>query len=78
MDSGSVSRTGELGDSRLFLPGEHASYGDQDYRSPSERWKLKRNVRYGVRIKRVHPAKPDELVRITALDAPRRITGAPH
>jgi hypothetical protein len=43
----------ELGDppiALLTLPGERASYGGQDMRSPDERWTLKRGQTYWVRI----------------------------
>lgn len=60
---------------RLYLPGEDAAYGAQDYRTPGEHWRLERNVRYVVRVKRFLPSKAGELVNMTALGAPRRLAG---
>lgn len=62
---------------RLRLPGEHRSYGGQDYRSPDEHWHLERGVRYAVRVRRFLPAKPGELIVMRALNAPRRLVDAP-
>ena len=56
----------------LVLPGERASYGAQDLRTPDERWALRRGVTYVVRIGHVrkHEGKP---ATITARTAPVRV-----
>ena len=58
---------------RLFLTGERTNYGGQDLRAANERWKLVRGVTYAVRIKRFLPAKPGQLVRLTAIGPPQRV-----
>jgi len=54
------------------LPGERASYGAQDLRSPDERWQLKRGQTYWVRIGVVHKHK-DKPVTVNARTAPVRV-----
>jgi hypothetical protein len=44
----------------LVLPGERASYGAQDMRTPDERWQLKRGQTYWVRLGRYHKRGPDK------------------
>jgi len=44
----------------LVLPGERASYGAQDMRTPDERWQLRRGQTYWVRIGRTHKRGPDK------------------
>lgn len=66
----------ELGDpvyGLLTLPGERASYGAQDMRSPDERWQLKRGQMYWVRIGVLRKRAPDKPVAITAKTAPVRV-----
>lgn len=57
----------------LNLPGERASYGAQDMRSPDERWQLKRGVTYVVRIGPVHKHGPDKPATINAKTAPVKV-----
>jgi len=54
----------------LVLPGERASYGAQDMRTPDERWQLKRGQTYWVRIGRFHKRGPDKPPSIIARTAP--------
>lgn len=55
----------------LNLPGERASFGAQDFRTPDERWKLKRATVYWVRIGKVRrPNGPDKPAQINARTAP--------
>jgi hypothetical protein len=44
----------------LVLPGERASYGAQDMRTPDERWQLRRGQTYWVRLGRYHKRGPDK------------------
>jgi hypothetical protein len=44
----------------LVLPGERASYGAQDMRTPDERWQLRRGQNYWVRLGRYHKRGPDK------------------
>ena len=53
----------------LNLPGERASYGAQDMRSPDERWQLKRGQTYWVRIGYIHKHQ-DKPATINARTAP--------
>jgi len=55
----------------LNLPGERPSFGAQDFRTPDERWKLKRSTVYWVRIGKVRrPNGPDKPAYINAVSAP--------
>jgi hypothetical protein len=55
----------------LNLPGERPSFGAQDFRTPDERWKLKRATVYWVRIGKVRrPNGPDKPAYINARTAP--------
>jgi hypothetical protein len=55
----------------LNLPGERPSFGAQDFRTPDERWKLKRSTVYWVRIGKVRrPNGPDKPAYINARTAP--------
>jgi len=55
----------------LNLPGEHASYGAQDLRTPDERWTLKRGHTYWLRVGVVHKHGPDRPMTMTARTEPR-------
>jgi hypothetical protein len=57
----------------LNMPGERASYGAQDLRTPDERWQLKRGQTYWVRIGPVHKHGPDKPATINAKTAPVRV-----
>ena len=57
----------------LNMPGERASFGAQDLRTPDERWALKRAQTYWVRIGPVHKHGPDKPVTINAHTAPVRV-----
>jgi hypothetical protein len=57
----------------LNMPGERASYGAQDMRTPDERWQLKRGQSYWVRIGPVHHHGPDKPATINARTAPVRV-----
>ena len=57
----------------LVLPGERASYGAQDMRTPDERWHLRRGVTYALRIGIVHHHGPDKPSTINALTAPIQV-----
>lgn len=67
----------ELGDpvfALLNLPGERASYGGQDFRTPDERWQLRRGWLYAVRIGKIRRSSdPDKPALINARTAPIRI-----
>jgi len=66
----------ELGDpvfALLNLPGERPSFGGQDFRTPDERWQLKRGVTYWVRIGKIRTHGPDKPVTINARTAPVRV-----
>lgn len=66
----------ELGDpvfALLNLPGERPSFGGQDFRTPEERWQLKRGVLYWVRIGKVRKHGPDKPATINARTAPIRV-----
>ena len=55
----------------LNLPGERPSFGAQDFRTPDERWRLKRATVYWVRIGKVRrPNGPDKPAYINARTAP--------
>ncbi len=55
----------------LNLPGERPSFGAQDFRTPDERWRLKRATVYWVRIGKVRrPNGPDKPAYINAVTAP--------
>lgn len=57
----------------LNMPGERASFGGQDFRTPSERWTLKRGQTYWVRIGPVHKHGPDKPATIFARTPPVRV-----
>jgi hypothetical protein len=57
----------------LVLPGERASYGAQDMRTPDERWSLKRAQIYWVRIGKLHKRGPDKPMLLYARTAPVRV-----
>ena len=58
----------------LNLPGERPSFGAQDFRTPDERWQLKRAVTYFVRIGKVRKNKdPLKPANINARTAPIRM-----
>ncbi|MGN6109256.1 MAG: hypothetical protein ACTHU0_29385 [Kofleriaceae bacterium] len=57
----------------MLLPGERASYGGQDMRTPDERWHLKRAQTYWVRIGRVRRHGPDKPVTVFARTAPVQV-----
>jgi hypothetical protein len=57
----------------LILPGERASYGGQDLRSPDERWQLKRQQTYWVRIGKIRPQGAGKPFAVTARTAPIRV-----
>jgi hypothetical protein len=58
----------------LNLPGERPSYGAQDFRTPDERWQLKRGVTYYVRIGKVRKNKdPLKPANINARTAPVKL-----
>jgi hypothetical protein len=67
----------ELGDpvfALLNLPGERASFGAQDFRTPDERWQLRRGWQYAVRIGKIRKnADPLKPASINARTAPIRI-----
>lgn len=67
----------ELGDpvfALLNLPGERPSFGGQDFRTPDERWQLKRGQTYWVRIGKIRrPLGPDKPATINARTAPVRV-----
>lgn len=64
----------ELGDpvvALLNLPGERPSFGGQDFRTPDERWQLRRGWLYAVRIGKIRrPGGPDKPANINARTAP--------
>ncbi len=57
----------------LILPGERASYGGQDMRTPDERWQLKRQQTYWVRIGKIRPQGPGRPFAVHARTAPIRV-----
>lgn len=58
----------------LNLPGERPSFGAQDFRTPDERWKLKRATVYWVRIGKVRrPNGPDKPAYLNAVTAPVKL-----
>jgi len=57
----------------LDLPGETASYGGQDMRTPDERWHLKRGVTYALRVGVVHHHGPDKPATMRARTAPIKV-----
>jgi hypothetical protein len=57
----------------LNLPGEHASYGAQDMRTPDERWTLKRGQTYWVRVGVVHKHGADKPMTMLARTPPVRV-----
>lgn len=59
----------------LNMPGERASFGAQDFRTPDERWKLKRATVYWLRIGKVRrPNGPDKPAYINAVTAPVKMS----
>lgn len=59
----------------LNLPGERPSFGAQDFRTPDERWRLKRATVYWVRIGKVRrPNGPDKPAYINARTAPVKMS----
>jgi hypothetical protein len=63
----------ELGDepfALLLLPGERASYGGHDLRAADEKWRLKKNTNYWLRIGKIRRRNPDALPVINARTAP--------
>jgi hypothetical protein len=67
---------GQLGEppaARLILPGERPSYGAQDLRAAEERWQLRRQQTYWVRLGRIRPQPPGEPPVMTARTAPIRV-----
>jgi hypothetical protein len=54
----------------LNLPGERPSFGGQDFRTPDERWQLKRGKTYWVRIGKIRKPVPDKPALINARTAP--------
>jgi hypothetical protein len=67
----------ELGDpvfALLNLPGERPSFGAQDFRTPDERWQLRRGWVYSVRIGKIRkPNDPLKPASINARTSPVRI-----
>jgi hypothetical protein len=57
----------------LDLPGETASYGGQDLRTPDERWHLKRGVTYALRVGVVHHHGVDKPATMRARTAPLKV-----
>jgi hypothetical protein len=57
----------------VTLPGEHASYGAQDMRTPDERWTLKRGQTYWVRVGIVHKHGLDKPMTTMARTPPVRV-----
>ena len=57
----------------LNLPGERPSFGGQDFRTPDERWQLKRGQTYWVRIGKIRKPAPDKPALINARTAPVRV-----
>ncbi|HWO24778.1 MAG TPA: hypothetical protein VNO30_38820 [Kofleriaceae bacterium] len=67
---------GQLGEpptALLILPGERPSYGGQDMRSSDERWQLKRQQTYWVRIGKVRPQGAGKPFLVNARTAPIRV-----
>lgn len=56
------------------LPGERPSYGGQDFRTPDERWQLRRGQVYWLRIGRIRRPVADKPALINARTAPVRVT----
>lgn len=67
----------ELGDpvyALMQLPGERPSFGAQDFRTPDERWQLRRGWMYAVRIGRLRKSSdPEKPSFINAKTSPIRI-----
>jgi hypothetical protein len=57
----------------LILPGERASYGGHDMRTPDERWQLKRRQTYWVRLGKLRPQGPGKPFAVHARTAPIRV-----
>ena len=57
----------------LNLPGERPSFGGQDFRTPDERWQLKRGWTYAVRIGKIRRHGADKPATINARTAPVRV-----
>jgi hypothetical protein len=57
----------------LLLPGERPSYGGQDMRTPDERWQLKRQQTYWVRLGKIRPQSPGKPFVVRARTAPVRV-----
>lgn len=58
----------------INMPGERASFGGQDFRTPSERWSLQRGETYWVRIGPVRRRAADKLATMNARTPPVRVT----
>lgn len=56
----------------INLPGERATYGGQDMRTPDERWRLARGHTYWVRIGKLRRRGPEQPVLVNARTAPVR------
>jgi hypothetical protein len=67
----------ELGDpvyALLQLPGERPSFGAQDFRTPDERWQLRRGWMYAVRVGKLRKsADPEKPASMNAKTSPIRI-----
>ena len=57
----------------LILPGERPSYGGHDMRSPDERWQLKRQQTYWVRIGKLRPQGAGKPFLVQARTPPIRV-----
>ncbi len=57
----------------LNMPGERASFGAQDLRTPDEHWSLRRGWTYWVRIGPIHKHGSDKPATITARTPPVRV-----
>lgn len=57
----------------LNMPGERASFGAQDLRTPDERWSLRRGWTYWVRIGPIHKHGAEKPATITARTPPVRV-----
>lgn len=60
----------------LILPGDREPYGAQDWRSPEERWQLKRRGKYVVRVGPAYRKKKVKRWFIPGLSAPVRLGGS--
>ena len=68
-----AGQLGEPAAALLILPGERPSYGGQDLRSPDERWQLRRQTNYWVRIGKVRPQGAGKPFLVNARTAPSRV-----